>query len=453
MMKKFLVILIILMFVVAGIGIAFLLYMQSQDNSENGGTDSSASLTSSMISESVDIVERDNQYSMLYNLSLNSGVTLDCGWKGVSFTWDYPDIKKVPVYQASSSLTEIDVSSDNKQTFSNEKKAVSDFFSSQPDVNSTLSYDYVVEIVSKDTNAMEKMPLFSTVNGEKILTSTLGVWRDLEGEYIAGLYEAEAGFHTYQFDENHPWFFISNIGETRAKEMIVGNAVEFLNHEFFCEDKDVIGTEVTDIETVYLPSGDDTLIPVYKVNGIFETKSRNIDWTLLVDLIDYTQLDYTIYDDSQADIQFIPRPFISEVHLSKGDYTVKGKLPVHLSRDLDVTEYSELNVDIKVTEETGSYVYGERKEALLQEIKDSLEVSNDGSFSFSFSADNFWKVETLIYEDEEGNELDEPIHSSVNEQNRFDYDNTFQITTCSKFNDNEYCSEASNIYYLEVVEG
>lgn len=401
--------------------------------------------------DEIDIIERSQQYNLLYSVDLKNSLKAECNWKDVSFNWKFPEINELIVYKTAIANIEIEKLDENLEPIMYEsiQQAIDAFYNQYPEVSDQLHYDYQVEIFSDEKSTYEKMPLFSTVNDTTIYASNLGIWRSIKEEFIAGLYEISNSFREFIFNKDESYFSFSAKSEEDIKEAILATEIKFLNHEFLCENPNVVKSSINSIEIIYINWGE-YLFPVYKVIGEFEIESQLIQWTALVNPIDFTKIDYTIYTDAQLDQTFIPRPFISNIELDNDKYYISGFLQnkLYSAKTSDSKYADSFDIQFIAKDKTGEYVYGERKEKLEVEINDSLEVNQDGKFNFNFSSDNFWQVEKVFYEDENGNEID-PYHSSDNETTRNSYDNWFKIKVCSRFEDNEYCSESSKLYYLE----
>lgn len=402
----------------------------------------------------LDIIEHSQQYNLLYSLNLENSVTPECNWGNTIFEWEFPANKELNVYKTA--VTNVDVVGvrdleplQEKTTYSNIDQAIAAFYDEYPEAK-TLSYDYKIEIFSDEKSTYDKMPLYVTLDDLKILTSNLGVWRDLEGKYIAGLYEVSNEFKKFSFNKDDPYFSFPAKTEEDIKHAIKNTEMKFLNHSYLCEDDRVVEKKIDSVEVIYINTSE-YLFPVYKIIGEYKVENSNIKWTALVNPIDYTKLDYTIYVNEKLDQEFIPLPYISNITSEDNKYYIEGILPNKLkSLSSNKTQIADsIAIQFIAKEETGEYVWETRKDELLNEIVESLEVDKDGKFKFNFSYENFWKVEKIIYEDDQANELETPQYSSENEIERNSFDNWFKIRVCSKFETEEYCGESSNIYRLE----
>lgn len=440
-----------LVFILIGIGV-FVVFNFSPNQGEDRQTNQSEEFKPE---SALDLVERGNQYSLLETINLTNSLIPECDWGGISFPWDFPNQTTAPVYQTSFTRLYLDGLGDDeeKETYTSENEALEMFFAQQNELTALLEYDYSPVITDSAINASVKVPLYANVNGLTVLTTEVGIWRDEDGKYVAGLYEASDGYNYYQIDPENPWMSIPLLLENDVKELIISNNISFLNHVYDCEEENVSMKEIIEIDIVYLRvNNDSVLFPVYRINGILERGSRDINFTALVNSVNYEELDYSGYYNSTEDIIFLPRSYISSVNKDGADYNVAGFFAGTMNIDGIEYKAENTNISIIVTEETGEYVYSSRKDRLLEEIEESLGVK-DNTFSFSFSQANFWKVETLFYEDEDGNELDEPVHRGEDEQNRFEYDNNFGIQICSDFNGVKFCSSYSNIVLLPPFDG
>lgn len=394
--------------------------------------------------EVIDVIERSQQYNLLYSQNLQNSLQPTCNWNNLEFDWEFPDIGETAIYKTAFKTTvlEEDIEELEKVTYNNEQDAVDRFFEEYPNIKSNLEFDYIVEIYSNLTSTYEKMPLFSIVNDKKILTTQLGIWRNEEEKYVAGLYEVSNEFKSSSFNKQVPYLSSPVKSEDKVKKMILDTNIKFLNHEFLCESDSITKVNINSVEIVYLHQ-DEYLMPVYKITGTFIIDSEEILWTALIDAIDYTQLDYTSYYDSKLKFTFIPRPYIANTSLDDDKYIIEGILSNSLLKLYTDKKYvgEDIRIEFIATEKTGEYIFDKRKDDLENEIVESLRVEEDGKFSLSFSSDNFWIVEEIIYEDENGNEI-EPYHSQEIEINRPSYDNSFKIRVCASYAEEEYCTES-----------
>lgn len=403
----------------------------------------------------IDIIEYSQQYNLLYSLNLKNSITPQCNWKNITFEWDFPENDKLTVYKTATSDIELVGVEDlepllEKTTYPTITEAIDAFFEENPEASEQLAYDYEIEIFSDEKSTYEKMPLYSTVDDLKILTSSLGVWRDLQGKYIAGLYEISNEFKKFSFNKDDPSFSFPAKSEQEVKEAIEETKMKFLNHAFLCEDDRVGEKKIESAEVVYTNIGE-YLFPTYKVIASYKVNTTNITWTALVNPIDFEKLDYTIYVNEKENQEFIPLPFISSIKLQDSKYYIEGILPNKLKNTPSNKTQTANSFEIQfiAKEQTGEYVWDKRKDQLEDEIAETLKVDKNGKFEFNFFFDNFWKVEKIFWEDEQGNELETPLHSIDNEIERNSFDNHFKIKVCTKFEKEEYCGESSNIYYLD----
>ena len=398
----------------------------------------------------VDIIEHSQQYNLLYSTNLKNSLPPECTWESVTYKWNFPEEKELNVYKTSVRNVEFEQEVElTKTTYENIDQSIKAFFGKYSDIEQTLSYDYEVQIYSEERSTYEKMPLYLNVNDFKVLTTKLGIWRDTEGKYIAGFYEIFNGYKRFSFNKDEPDFSFPAKSEKDIRNLIESTEIKFLNHEYLCEDERVEKSTIISAEIVYTHVSE-YLFPVYKIVGEYKIATSNIKWTALINPIDFAKLDYTIYEDTSDDQLFIPKPFITNISLEDGKYYIGGLLPhkLYSLQSKSTKTADDFNIQFLAKEQSGEYVWDKRKEQLEEEIKKSLKVDKDGKFNFNFSADNFWKVEKIFYEDENGNEV-EPYHSPDNEIARHSFDDWFKIKICTKFTEKEYCGESSSTYYLE----
>ncbi len=396
--------------------------------------------------ETPDITEKALKHNLLDSIYIQNSLKQQCNWDNITFNWEFPEQKELKIYKTLISEIELnDIESDMK---SSTEEAVKDFYDNHSEINN-LKYDYLTQIYSDYQNTYEKTPLYKELNGFKIYTSTLAVWRTNNEEFIAGLYEVENNYNDYQFNEDDYYFSFTAKSEEEIKQDILNSNINFLNHEYLCENSNITCTDISSIEIVYINWGE-YMIPVYQIIGSFDLDDNTIKWTALINSIDFTKFDYTIYIDKETNKIFIPKPYISEIKTDKDKCYISGYLAntIHYINDNTNQIADSIQTYFTANEETGEYIYGERKEILQEEINNSLEVNRNNQFTFSFSVDNFWKVEELIHI--EGNKSD-TTHSPEKEIIRSKYDNWFKIKVCSTFDDTEYCSEYSDTNYLEHI--
>ncbi len=432
--------------------------------------------------DSSDIIRHARQYDLLYSLRLENSLPAECDWEKFEFSdsVEFPSEEKLNIYKAGANVIELKDLSEkqSKQKFTSEKKAVEAFFQFYPEVENIVSYDYAPQVINKYLAAYEKIPLFSKTNNIKILSTQLGVWRDKDAKYVAGLFESGKSFTNYSFDPQNVYLSFPAKDESKMKKALSGGKIKFMNHIYACEGKNLGKSIIDSVEIVYL-SMDSYLVPIYKINGryagmqgsgvqssdIQESGVQNsniqesdvqesgvqkgVRWTGLVNAVDYESLDFTSYADSNLGFEFTPRPFIKNVTLKDDKYFVNGKLSNNLEKDEKVLNFDLTQMTFHALEETGEYYWGDkRRKSLQKEIDESLTVSGDGDFSFSFKASDFWMVEEKIYEDSAGNKLDEPMHSPNDEMRRPDIHNHLWIKSCGEFNGEEFCSRKSEEWEL-----
>jgi hypothetical protein len=394
------------------------------------------------IDNEFDIIEHSKEYRLLYSLNLRNSLAPKCNWGDLSYKWNFPKENILKIYESSNEVYELPEKDPDSQVVLSDsiKESIENFYKDFPELGDILKSDYEVEIYSSEQTTSEKIPLYLTNNNLKILISTLGIWRNNESKYAAGLYESSNSFRQPIFDIHNTYSTFEAKNEEKIKEEIQKFNMEFLNHEYLCENVDIKETTIDSIELIYINLGE-YIFPVYKIIGEFNILDNLIKWTALVNPIDYTKLDYTIYEDQKTEITFIPKPFITSITYKDDEYLINGMLPNKKgTNDSEIADKYE--IDFSTVEKTGEYVFGERKKSLIYEINKSLKVNENGEFTFQFSNENFWMVEKVIYNNEESS------HSRNAETERNIYDNWFTIQVCSIFNSQRYCGESSNIYYL-----
>src|SRR4030042_4301874 len=168
---------------------------------------------------STDVIEKARQYDLLYSLVLRNSLTPQCNWGEIEYRWEFPKYEDLNVYQAFDRNITLNDNND-KETYNTVEISVREFLSNNQQISENLSFDYIVEIYSKETSTYDKMPLFSETDGIKILASQLGIWRGLNNEYIAGLYETTNGYKQYVFDHESPEFSFPAKAEDSVKKEI-----------------------------------------------------------------------------------------------------------------------------------------------------------------------------------------------------------------------------------------
>lgn len=409
-------------------------------------TDKDEKLLQEIIEEEFNFTQRVRQYNLLYSFNLENSLTADCDLSSAKIEWDFPDLQKLDIYYSSKKEIELEIEKELEvETFNTVSEAIKDFRGRNPQLDD-LIYDYEVKVISNEKSTYEKMPMYykDANSNFRILTTTLGIWRNLNGKYKAGLYEPSNSFSKYYISNDLNYFSFNTISEDDAIAAIKENHLKFLNHEFTCEQMPNSDVVIEEIEVIYI-HWSDYLIPVYKISGNFQSGREDVSWTALINSIDLKSLDYTIYEGDSADNLFIPRPYISQVNHEGKKYIVEGFLPNQIMyKDEDTKkDIEEISIDFHSKEKSGEYIYGKRKEYLLEEINKSLELEDNGEFKFEFTDDNFWKVEKINYTNELGEEV-VPYHSEKEEVLRWEYDNHFQISVCFDLLDSTYCSNKSN---------
>ena len=396
------------------------------------------------IGEDFDIIKHAQQYNLFYSISLTNSLKPQCDFSDIEYNWEFPAETELSIYNASTKRIYLEDTSENEvTTYSTIQESIDDFYLQQTNIKD-LSYDYTVSIYSQVESTYEKMPLFLNIDNFKIYTTDLGIWRDNEGKFAAGLYAVSNSYNTFYIDKNDEYINFQSIDETKTKKLIENKDIKFLNHELLCENSSIKKTSIDSIEKVYIYI-DNYLYPVYKIIGRYNIEDNVINWTALLNPIDFTSLNYTSFIDSTLQVLFIPKPYIDTITLTDEKYLIEGYLSNKLKKDNAVYNADSIYINFFAQDETGEYVYGDRKEDMTQEINDSLKVNSDGKFSFSFSLDNFWKVEKMIYD----NTNQEGKHSQENEIDRSIYDNWFQIIVCTNYQEDQLCSEKSRIYRLD----
>jgi hypothetical protein len=394
-----------------------------------------------------DIVEIANKYHLLYNFNLKNSVPPECSFNEIEYRWTFSVDEDLKIYKTKTTYNQLHEILDDNETFSQEEQAINHFWDNQPDAAAILLADeYDLKVHSDTQNTYELFPYFQNINDTIILSTQLGVWRNPEGEFKAGLYEASNGFNTFEFDKEDIYHSFKPINEQQTKDLVNQSKIKFLNHLYLCEDDTIQSTAILDIEIIYIHFGE-YLFPVYKIIGEFKIADETILWTGLVNPIDYTEIDLIAYEDTKKDITFLPKPLIIEIVENEGEYSIQGKIPKTIRQNSNKKVFNEFIIAFDARENAGEYTWTQ-KDSLQDEINETLAIDDNGTFTFSFSKDIFWNVEQMFYEDENGNTLDEPVHSPDSIIQRNPVDNWFRLQYCATADDTEYCSEFSKTYFL-----